>query len=67
MKLDTRGRMLRYNGQFHLKVPLSGLVSYGDRSFCVAGPREWNKLPLALMAVSTVDSFKLKLKTYLFN
>ena len=66
MKLGTRGRVLRSNGQFHL-VPCSRLVTYGDRSFCVAGPREWNKLPLALTAVPTVDSFKLKLKKYLFN
>jgi len=57
-KLDSRGRVLRSNGQFHLKVPHSCLVTYGDRSFCVASPREWNKFPSALKAIPTFDSFK---------
>ena len=35
---------------------------------CVAGPREWNKLQVAVRAVSTVDSFKLTLEeTYSLN
>ena len=37
---------LRSTTQHLLHVPRSGSVSFGDRSFRVAGPTEWNVLPL---------------------
>src|SRR6218665_1781226 len=40
---------------------------FGDRAFSAAGPRCWNKLPAALRAASSIDSFKTGLKTYLFS
>ena len=39
VKLDTRSRVLRSNGQFHLKVPRSRLVTYGDSFFLC----DWSK------------------------
>jgi hypothetical protein len=40
---------------------------YGSRSFSVAAPRLWNKLPLAIRTAPTIDSFKSSLKTFLFR
>ena len=40
---------------------------FGDRAFSAAGPRCWNKLPAALHAAISIDSFKTGLKTYLFS
>jgi len=39
----------------------------GDRSFAVAGPRAWNKLPPPLRCVHSVAVFKRQLKTFLYN
>ena len=39
---------------------------YGDHAFSVMGPKLWNKLPLQLRELSSTESFKSKLKTYLF-
>jgi len=39
----------------------------GDRSFAVAGPRAWNKLPPPLRCVHSVAAFKRQLKTFLYN
>ena len=49
-----------------LETPRTRTTSYGDRAFAVAGAEEWNKLPLELKGASTVETFKTKLKTYLF-
>ena len=51
----------------HLHVPDSGSKTYGDRAFCVSGPNEWNKLSLDIRQAKSVDLFKTKLKTLLFN
>src|SRR6218665_947232 len=40
---------------------------FGDRAFSAADPRCWNKLPAALRAANSIDSFKTGLKTYLFS
>src|SRR6218665_3947725 len=40
---------------------------FGDRAFSAAGPRCWNKLPVALRAANSIDFFKTGLKTYLFS
>ena len=50
-----------------LKLPVSRLKSYGDRSFSFAAPKEWNDLPLTIKLAPTVSTFKSKLKTHLFN
>lgn len=43
------------------------LATYGDRSFSIAAPREWNRLPDHIRNAPTVQCFKSRLKTYLFN
>ena len=41
--------------------------SYGDRAFSVAGPEEWNRLPLDLKHSPSLETFKSKLKTRLYQ
>ena len=60
-------RSLRSSEQLLLEVPRTRLNSFGSRAFSVAGPREWNKLPIALRKVKTLNSFKTSLKTFLFK
>ena len=48
------------------RIPFAKLKTFVDRSFSVAGPRIWNWLPADLRHSESVDSFKAKLKTYLF-
>jgi len=58
-------------GRAGLRSAASGAVavprttsSFGDRSFAVAGPRAWNKLPLPLRHVHPATYFKRQLKTF---
>ena len=62
-----RERELRSSTRQLLDVPSSRLKYYGDRAFSVCGPREWNILPLHVKQSPSVNSFKSKLKTYLFK
>ena len=39
----------------------------GRRAFSVAGPSEWNKLPIIVREAPSTSSFKSRLKTYLFK
>ena len=41
--------------------------SFGRRVFAVAGPSEWNKLPVSLHHSPSIGSFKTKFKTHLFQ
>ena len=43
------------------------MKTYGDRAFSNAGPKLWNQLPLSIRELSSIDSFKKSLKTYLFR
>ena len=45
----------------------SKLVNAGDRSFAIAAPSEWNKLPSEIRSLPTLDVFKPKPKTHLFK
>jgi len=61
-------------GRAGLRSAASGAVavprttsSFGDRSFAVAGPRAFNKLPPPLRQVHSAVTFKRQLKTFLFN
>ena len=38
-----------------------------DRSFSCAAPRLWNLLPTTIRSTSSLDIFKIRLKTFLFN
>ena len=48
------------------KLPSNSLVSAADKSFSLAAPDIWNKLPKRLRNSSSLDSFKKGLKTRLF-
>ena len=60
-------RNLRSAGRHLLEVPNVRLKSYGDRAFSVAAPKHWSELPLDIKLSRSVDSFKSRLKTYLFR
>ena len=50
-----------------LDRPSTKKKSYGDRAFSVAGPEEWNRLPLDLKLSPSLETFKSKLKTHLYQ
>ena len=60
-------RDLRSTDQKLLIVPKARCKTLGGRSFAVAGPSEWNKLPLSIRQLESINVFKTSLKTYLFN
>ncbi len=52
----------------HLLVPPKvNLKRYGERSFKSASQRLWNSLPENVRASSSLDSFKIRLKTFLYK
>ena len=53
--------------QHLLAVSRTKLVSFGDRSFNVVGPRLWNALPIAIKRIETVPLFVKALKTHIFK
>ena len=60
-------RSLRSKDTLYLTVPLTKTVTYGDRAFTSAVPKEWNSLPLDIRKAPTLAAFKRSLKTYLFR
>ena len=57
-----------YSANEKLLTPQSyKLKSAGGRSFSVSAPRIWNNLPLFVRDSLTLDTFKKRLKTHLFN
>ena len=42
-------------------------ITYGDRAFSSAAPREWNRLPTKIRAIKTLGAFKRALKTHIFD
>jgi len=42
------------------------LDNIGSRTFAVAGPMFWNRLPLEIRANDSLQSFKSQLETYYF-
>ena len=60
-------RNLSLAGKHLLEVPNVRLKSYGSRAFSVAAPKHWNVIPLDIKLSRSVDVFKSRLKTYLFN
>ena len=59
-------RSLRSSNQLLLNQPTSR-TKLGERSFSCAAPRAWNQLPIAVRQCTTVNHFKLALKTHLFT
>ena len=63
----TYNRVVRSNNSFALVVPMIKLKHYGEQSFSYAAPVEWNKLDVEIRSLSNLETFKKKVKTYLFN
>ena len=42
-------------------------LKFGEWAFSVAGPTAWNNLPEEITDICELDTFKSKLKTYLFT
>ena len=63
MTPDPTGDPLRSSSQY----PLSRLKTYGERTFPVPAPGLCNLIPLGIRSISSIDSFKRRLKTYLFK
>ena len=61
-------RCLRSNNDhLRLHIPVSRTKSYGGRGFSSCALALWNSLPLDVRSAPSVDTFKTKLKTFLFN
>ena len=60
-------RPLRSEDQYLLTSPRWLLETFGKRAFSKAAPTLWNPLPLSVKQAPSIDSFKTRLKTYLFN
>ena len=59
---------LRSTGKLLLDHPKGKmLTTLGARSFSAAAPKLWNGLPMELRQATSLDSFKSRLKTYLFK
>ena len=50
-----------------LDIPKVKRESFANRSFSVMGPRLWNDIPNEIKQCVDVETFKKKLKTFLFN
>ena len=64
--IPRRLRSYQDNGVLY-RIPFTKSKTFADRSFGVAGPRIWNGLPINLQQSGTIESFKDKLKTFLFH
>jgi len=60
-------RALRSANTHQLVVPSYRLSTVGSRTFPVAAARIWNTLPVNVVSASTVQSFRHKLKSFLFD
>ena len=49
-----------------LIIPRTKLKTFANRAFSVAGPVEWNRLPLRIRHIRSYGQFKKEVKTYLF-
>ena len=55
-----------FNCDFHEGLYYPNL-NIGRRAFCFYAPRLWNVLPMSIRSVTTIDDYKNKLKTYLWQ
>jgi hypothetical protein len=67
LEIYQPSRPLRSGTRSVLKVPRTRLKTYGDRAFACKAPRLWNDLPSEIKIAPSLDSFKTKLKSYLFK
>jgi hypothetical protein len=60
-------RALRSSCENLLRVTRSSTKFYGERSFAVAAPTLWNRLPTDIRQAPSLSLFKSRLKTHLFR
>ncbi len=58
---------LHSDNQLKLVVQRTYLVTYGDSAFSAAVTNLWNSIPVTIRLCYTVTTFKICIKTYLFN
>ena len=63
----TPKRILRSSERNLLCVPSTRLKSFGDKAFGVIAPKLWNGLPEYVKDATSLNNFKVKLKTFLFK
>ena len=54
------------NNQITVITPLCRTVR-SQKSIFFIGPKHWNALPFDLRSITNINTFKLKLKSYLFR
>jgi hypothetical protein len=62
----SRYALRSYNDNTLLRMPRSR-TSAGDRAFSHSGPLVWNSLPMDVRSAPSINVFKKKLKTHLFQ
>lgn len=62
----TPMRQLRSSTTNKLSLPRVNLKNYGERAFTFTGPLAWNSLPESVRNTTSLDQFKVLLKTHLF-
>jgi len=62
----SQSRLLRSSTQKLLSVPPHNLDT-AARRFSVAAPRLWNSLSLNCQTAPSINTFKIRLKTFLFD
>ena len=67
VKPQSTPRTLRSSDANLLAVPSTRTKTFGDRAFCAAAPKLWNKLPDDLRVLKDLDTFKPSLKNFLFK
>ena len=50
-----------------LMIPRTKLKTFANRAFSVAGPAEWNRLPLRIRHIRSYEQFKKEVKMHLFK
>ena len=67
LPLQQQSRSLRSSNSKSLSIPRTFKVKMGDRAFSVTAPKLWKCLDSKIKDSPTLNVFKNKLKTYLFN
>ena len=63
----SHNRQLRLALSHKLQVAKADTALVHNSSFTSMGPQIWNALPTSIRTTTLLDTFKTKLKTYLFN
>ena len=58
---------LRSNDNNKLVQPKARTKTYGERAFAYAAPTLWNRLPVEIRSITSVNCFKTSIKTLLFK